>query len=312
MSRAALLWTARIHMAASLAAWIAMSLSTGVAAADDPDTFDAATFESGSVAFDTGARAARSVPGEAPRSAKVSSLVLGIGDAISIQVYGRPELATTTYIAADGSITMPLAGKVAVGGVSPAVAGQRVATAFQRGNILLDPQVTIFLVQARSQQVSVLGAVQSPGRFVIDAQTSLLDVLAEAGGMREDSDDTVILLRSDKNGDPGRIAIDLRTLTQNAAITPMLALRGGDSIYVPVAEPFYVSGEVNTPAMYRLKSGMSVLQAISLAGGVTPRGSSSRIEIRRRNKDGSYAVHAGKPGEPVMANDIIRVKERLF
>ena len=108
-----------------------------------------------------------------PQDARATSpmLALGVGDAVSVQVYGRPELAITTYVADDGSIPVPLAGNVQVQGLSPSDAGQAVAAAFTKGKFLLNPQVTVFLVQFRSQQVSVLGAVRTPGRFIVESRT---------------------------------------------------------------------------------------------------------------------------------------------
>lgn len=239
-------------------------------------------------------------------------LTLGPGDAVSVQVYGRPELTTTTNIADDGSLTMPLAGAVKVAGLSPARAGQRIAAAFREGRYLLNPQVTVSFTQARGQQVSVLGAVKSPGRFTVESRTSVLDVLAQAGGITENGAGVVVLLRPDRAGKVTRYAIDLKGLTQAKTAVPTLTLRGGDSLFVPPAEQFYIHGEVRAPNMYRLEPGMTVVQAISRGGGVTPRGSDSRIEIKRRRPDGSYATSSAELGDTLQADDVIRIKERIF
>lgn len=239
-------------------------------------------------------------------------MTLGIGDTVNIQVYGRPELNTITYVSDDGTITVPLAGSVPVEGLSPAKAGQQVAAAFIDGHYLLDPQVTIFLVQYRSQQVSVLGAVRSPGSFPVESKTTVLDVLAKAGGTTENAANLVTLLRPDKDGNLIRYPIDLSGLSRSNVAVPTLRLRGGDSIFVPPADQFYVYGEVNAPNMYRLEPGMTVVQAVTRGGGITPRGSSRRIEIRRRKPDGTDAKHDGDLGEAIQANDVILVKERIF
>ena len=239
-------------------------------------------------------------------------LTLGIGDAVSVQVYGRPELATTTYVSDDGTIPVPLAGDVAVAGLSPSQAGQRVATAFRKGDYLVNPQVTVLLVQFRSQQVSVLGAVRSPGRFVVESRTTLLDALAQAGGITESGGDVVAILRPDASGKVVRTTVDLNGLSNGSVPASMPMLRGGDSIFVPEADQFYINGEVQAPNMYRLRAGMTVVQAISRGGGITARGSSSRIEIRRRKADGSYQVRSAELSEIVLPNDVIRIKERIF
>lgn len=239
-------------------------------------------------------------------------LALGIGDAISVQVYGRPELTTTTYVADDGTAPIPLAGNVAVAGLSPAKAGQRIASAFRSGGFLVDPQVTVFMVQNRSQQVSVLGAVKTPGRFSVDSKSTVLDALALAGGTTENGGDVVMVLRPDKSGKVKRFPVDLKGLGKAGTPLPTLTLRGGDSVFVPPAEQFSIHGEVRAPNMYRLESGMTVVQAIARGGGITPRGSSSRIEVRRREADGNYKTRSASFNDPVEANDVIRIKERIF
>lgn len=242
----------------------------------------------------------------------VPMLTLGVGDAVSVQVYGRPELATTTYVADDGTIPVPLAGNVQVAGLSPSQAGQHIAAAFSRGKYLVDPHVTVFLVQFRSQQVSVLGAVHAPGRFVIESKTTLLDLLAQAGGTNDNSASQIVLLRANKNGAITRYPIEMAGLSHENMPLPTLALRGGDTIFVPVAEQFYISGEVRSPNMYRFDPGMTVAQAIARGGGITALGSTNRIEITRRKPDGSSLVSSGELSEVVQANDVIRIKERIF
>ncbi len=255
---------------------------------------------------------ASNAPTDAGATTTSSLLSLGIADAVTVQVYGRPELTTTTYVADDGTIPVPLAGNVQVVGLSPAKAGARVADALREGKFLRDPQVTIVLAQFRGQQVSVLGAVRTPGRFVVEARTTVLDVLAQAGGTSENGADVVVLLRQDKSGKVIRTPINLRGLNQAGTALPTLTVRGGDSVFVPVAEQFYINGEVHAPNAYRLDPGMTVLQAIARGGGITRSGSSNRIEIKRRTADGTYVTRDGSLSDAVQANDVIRVKESFF
>lgn len=239
-------------------------------------------------------------------------LQLGPGDAISIKVFGRPELDTTTYISDDGTVPVPLAGAVRIGGLSPAQASTRVADALRQGQFLVDPQVTIFLVEFRSQQASVLGQVQSPGRFPIESKVSVFDLIAQAGGTTEDGADVIYLLRPDGNGVIERHPVDLRALTEGGAAQIAPVVQGGDSIFVPRAGQFYIHGEVQSPNMYRLEHGMTVVQALSRGGGVTQRGSSNRVEIRRRDADGQFMTLRPELTDLVQADDVILIKERIF
>jgi polysaccharide export outer membrane protein len=239
-------------------------------------------------------------------------LRLGSGDAVSVQVYGRPEMSTTTYVSDQGTIEVPLAGEVQVAGLTPAKASHRVAEALRDGQYLLDPHVSITLTSYKSAQVSVLGEIHTPGRFSIESRTTALDLLAQAGGPTENASDVIYVLRPDGKGNVARFVIDLNALRGDGGTMPTLALRGGDSVYVPRADAFYIYGEVHTPNMYRLEPGMNVLQAIARGGGITPRGSARRVEISRHTESGELETFDAKPTDTVQPNDVIRVKERLF
>lgn len=282
------------------AVWLASALLAGCAN-EPPVPLDATRLANG-----LGTRAA------AEAAAPPPAVALAPGDSVTLQVYGRPELTLATSVAEDGTITVPLAGSVAVSGLSPGRAASRVAAAYRSGSYLVDPQVTLALANGRGSQVSVLGAVRSPGRFALEPKSTILDVLAQAGGVTENGSDMIVLLRPDSSGRVARYGIDLKGLSQPRLPVPALTLRGGDSLFVPQAEQFYVYGEVKSPNMYRLEPGMTVVQAISRGGGITPRGSNSRIEIRRRKPDGTWATSSARLEDLLQANDVIRVKERIF
>lgn len=268
---------------------------------DPPVPLDKARLPNG-----LGTRAAAEAAAPAP------ALALGEGDSVTLQVYGRPELSVAATVDDGGTISLPLVGAVTVKGLSPAKAGARVAAAYRNGGYLVNPQVTLALANARGSQVSVLGAVRSPGRYALEPKSTVLDVLALAGGIGENGSDTIVLLRTDGSGKVARYGIDLKGLNQAKLPVPALTLRAGDSLFVPQADQFYVYGEVKSPNMYRLEPGMTVVQAISRGGGITPRGSNSRIEIRRRRPDGTWATSGADLEDLVQANDVVRVKERLF
>jgi polysaccharide export outer membrane protein len=236
---------------------------------------------------------------QAPEAAATASrklLQLGPGDSIAIQVYGQPDMATTVYVADDGTIPVPLVGSVQVNGLSPSEAGRALEKALSDGKFLIDPHVTITVVQSRSQRVSVLGEVGAPGRYPIESNTTIFD----------------LLLRPDANGQNIRYPINLKGLVDQKNAMPTQALQGGDSIYVPRAPQFYIFGEVTAPNMYRIEPGMTVVQAIARAGGVTPRGSRNRIELKRKDANGQEHVVKAKLSDLVQPDDVIRVKESIF
>jgi polysaccharide biosynthesis/export protein len=249
---------------------------------------------------------------EAPTTADQKHMSqLGPGDSVSIQVFGQPE-ATNVYVGDDGTISVPLVGNIQVAGISPVEAAARVAKALKGGGYFVDPHVTIIVTQPRSQLVSVLGEVQSSGRYPINPRTTIVDLLAQAGGVKETASDVGYVLRSDDNGHISRFPIKLNGLTDLKDSLPTATLLGGDSLVVPRAEHYYAYGEVTTPGTYRIEPGMTVIQAIARAGGINERGSERRIQLKRLGKNGQYQVLHPKPGDPIQADDIIRVKESIF
>ena len=237
---------------------------------------------------------------------------LGPGDSVSIQVYGQPDMATTVYVSDDGTIPVPLAGPVQIAGLSPAEASQRIEKALKDGKFLVHPQVTLTVMVSRSQRVSVLGQVGKPGVYPIESNTTIFDLLAMAGGALETGSDEIFLLRKDAGGTLQRYPINLKGLDNAKNAIPAQALRGGDSILVPKAEQFYIYGEITSPKKYRVEPGMTVVQAIAVAGGVTVRGSERRVDIKRLVADGKYVTVKAKLNDLVKPDDVIHVKESIF
>jgi polysaccharide biosynthesis/export protein len=237
---------------------------------------------------------------------------LGPGDSVGILVYGQPDMTTTVYVSDDGTIPVPLAGPVQIAGLSPAEASQRIEKALKDGMFLVDPHVTLTVTVSRSQRVSVLGQVGKPGVYPIESNTTIFDLLAMAGGALETGSEEIFVLRKDAAGTLQRYPINLKGLNDPNNAVPAQGLRGGDSILVPRAEQFYIYGEVASPKKYRVEPGMTIVQAIAVAGGVTPRGSERRVDIKRLLADGKYVTVKAKLNDLVKADDVIHVKESIF
>jgi polysaccharide export outer membrane protein len=217
-------------------------------------------------------------------------------------------------VADDGAVRVPLVGAVQVKGLSTQEAAKRIEKQFKDGGYFVNPHVGLTMTQSLSQRVSVLGEVRTPGRYAVDSKTSIVDLLAQAGGETEVASDTVYILRTDSSGKVSRYPVSVRALTNGGApSTPTQQLLGGDSLYVPKAEQFYILGEVQKPGMYKIENKLTVVEAISLAGGVTAKGSTHRVEVKHAGKNGSDPVIA-KAGlnDLVQPDDVIRVKESIF
>jgi polysaccharide biosynthesis/export protein len=104
--------------------------------------------------------------------------------------------------------------------------------------------------------------------------------------------------------------VDLKEL-QSGALSQNVKLRDGDTIFVPRAETVYVFGQVKSPGAYPIQRNTTVLQALSLAGGVTERGATGRIKIVRIEKGKTIEVRV-QLNDLVRPGDTIMVPERFF
>jgi len=225
---------------------------------------------------------------------------LGIGDAVRVTVFQQPDLTLETRISERGTISVPLIGEVKVAGLSASEAGSQIAGALKRGKFLVNPQVHVAMTTLRSRQVSVLGLVARPGRYALDETSSqLADVIAAAGGVGPTGSEQVTVMR---DGKAHKVAL----------LAKSFPLKGGQTIYVERAPVFYIYGEVTRAGAYRLEPSMTVMQAISLGGGITPRGSDRRLKLRRTAADGKIVETDADPSDIVKADDVIYVKEAIF
>ncbi len=245
-------------------------------------------------------------------SAAPAAELLGDGDSVRVTVFQNPDLTTEARISERGSITFPLIGEVVIAGLTPEGAAARIAERLTRGKFVVRPQVSLAVQQVRSRQVSVLGEVGKPGRYALDdVSNSLTDVLARAGGINGAGDDDVVVVRN-LNGKETRTAIDVPQMYRSGDMSSDLRLQNGDVVYVKRAAQFYLYGQVQKAGAYRLQPQMTVMQAIAVGGGLTPRGTLRGLEVERRSPDGQVSKLRVQPSDMVRADDVVMVRERLF
>jgi polysaccharide export outer membrane protein len=234
---------------------------------------------------------------------------LGAGDELKINVFDHPELQTELRVGEGGSITFPLVGEVKAAGLSVHQLEKALAHALESGGFVRQAQVSVLVEDYQSQRFSVLGQVAKPGQYALMTRTNVMGALAAAGGtINLAGADEATLLRSDGT----HVGIDLISLFQGDP-RQNLTLTAGDTLYVPKAAQFYIYGAVQHPGVYRLERGMTVSQAISAGGGLTPRGSDRRVVARRRDyKAGKEHEVSLDRADLVQPDDVIRVKESLF
>jgi polysaccharide biosynthesis/export protein len=236
---------------------------------------------------------------------------IGPDDVLRISVYGYDDLKTETRVSSDGRISFPLIGEVDVLGKSTMELEEAIAIRLINGGFIHDAQVSVAVLEHNSQQVSVLGYVNKQGRYPLDSDTSIVDLIAMAEGIDENGDNKVVVTRID-NGKPHKQELNLRDYMDSSSDLLPFKMRQGDTVYVPKAPHFYIYGEVLKPGNYRIENELSVVEALAIGGGLTPKGTENDIVIKRKDANGILQEIEANPSDSVLKDDVIYVDERWF
>jgi len=253
---------------------------------------------------------------------------VGPGDVLEVEVFDDPDLSGLVTIQHGGEIAFPLLGELVVDGMT-AKEVQKTLTDRLAKDYLVNPQVSVRVKEHRSQWVTLVGEVVRPGKYFLQGQKTLLDLLTEAGGFTSQASGAVMLSRSapSTSDDDGSAGETLRVFLspeqppaeQKQALS--LQLKNGDIVTATSTQFFYVSGEVKNPGSYPITPGLSVLKAVSVAGGLSKFASKGKVEILRKLPNGETSrikvdlgdIEGGKkPDVPLEAEDIIKVGKRVF
>ena len=246
--------------------------------------------------------------------------VIGPQDVLTVSVFDQPDLGGKYAVELDGSFTFPLIGRVKAGGMTIRDFETELKAKLSDG-FFRNPQITVSIEQYRSQRVFVTGEVRNPATYALTGDMTLIEALARAGSTTQFASDEVVVVRGGKDteeaalpgADAGRetIRVNLKDLQSGAAGARDVPLRDGDTIYVARAELVYVFGQVKTPGSYPIKTDTTVLQALSLAGGVLPTGAMNRTRVIRtvNNEKKEQRVELTDRVQP---GDTLVVPERFF
>lgn len=237
--------------------------------------------------------------------------LLGGGDTVDIAVYEQPDLTTVARISQDdGTITFPLIGEVTIAGLSPEAAGSKIAKLLKDGGFIKNPQVALTVQEFLSQKIPIMGQVNSPGEYSLKGESRVIDLISQAGGLKIDAADLITVVKNE-GGKSVKHEIDLLQfyagdMSQNIEVSR------GDFILVPKMDRFYIQGEVTGTGTYRLERDMTVMQALSVGGGITGRGSLKGMKVIRHKADGTTQKIGVELTDRLQPNDVLIVKERLF
>jgi len=242
---------------------------------------------------------------------------IGPEDVLRVAVYGHPDLTQTVAVQADGSFVFPLLGRVPAADLAPPELERKLVLLLGR-DYIREPQVSVSVQQYRSKVVFVVGEVTRPGLYPLVGTRRLVEVLAKAGPMTERAGSEVVIVRS-RSAEarpvlPTEVAaseaaaevirVDLRAI-EAGDLDKNVALLPRDTVFVPAAPRVFVSGRVPEPGGYPFAPGITVRQAVGLAGGSAR--SASRVRVLREVEGRVLEVAVGLD-DLVQAGDTVVVR----
>lgn len=240
---------------------------------------------------------------------------VGDGDLLTISVYSHPDLESEVRVDGEGRITFALIGELKVGGLTVSDIEKRLAALLEDGYIK-KAHVKVFIKEYKSKKVTVLGEFVKPGLVELTGVSTLLEVISSAGGVTPNAGDDLFIQRKifteAVKAKDITLTVNLKRLLEDGDITANVTVHDGDSIYVPRAAFVYVTGEVKNPDAYKITKDLTVLKAITLAGGFTEKAWKGKTEIIRRNKDGVEETITGEMDALVLPDDVILIPESFF
>lgn len=250
----------------------------------------------------------------APPPPSQPEYIVGPQDLLAVTVQGVAELTRDVIVDQDGTFDFPYIGRIAAAGKGVRAIETEIKSRLSP-RYLVNPVVGVEVKAFRSQVVYVFGAVVRPGSVRIAGNATLMSVLAEAGFSTK-SGSVITITRwpkGAKGSGPAANAPNAETIKVNRKELEMgsaqsIVLQDGDTISVPEAEKYTVTGYVRSPGVFELGGDINVLQALAIAGGATEQGATNRVEIQRAGVE--KPLKNVKMTEMVKPGDIITVPRK--
>ncbi len=236
--------------------------------------------------------------------------LLGPGDVLKISVYENDDLATLARVNYNGFVTMPLLGQVNVADLKPSDAAAKITELLADGYII-NPQVDILVQEFRVKKVTVLGHVNQAGLIQLQGASTFLDILAQAGGLKQGYGDTATIKRRINDKDDVMV-INVRTLIEDGDLSQNIRILEGDSIHIAKGGTCYITGHIGKSGAYSCNKETTVLRLITLAGGFSGKASQSSVRIIRLIDNEKTVLKNVDLGTRLLANDIVVVPESFF
>ena len=263
--------------------------------------------------------------------------IIGPDDVLNISMLDVPELSGEFRVSNTGKVTLPvLSHAVTAAGLTLSQFSTNLENEVKVAGLVSDPHVNTTVNHSRTHSIAITGAVKHPQVYPVFSKTTLHDVISQAEGLSEDASGVAIVERGDiglqtlqsEQGQPvpdsqKTVTVDLTKLLETGDAKANIPVFPGDRVTVPHAGVVYVVGAVTKPGGFTMRpngEGMTVLQALALAGDPTPTAIKDRTMILRKDPlapDGHKQipvdlkqVFGGKSSDPVLeADDILFVPD---
>lgn len=246
---------------------------------------------------------------------------IGVGDQIQVTVYTHEDLSKKVTVGPDGTLDYPLLGNVRAAGRTVRELQEDLAEALGK-DFIVNPQVSIEIASYKSQFAFVTGPVKSPGKVPLEGSTTLKDALSAVGGLMPEAGYLVTVARTvvGSDGLPRNAEMLRFSRSDIESGRANLALQPNDVITVSEKDYFYIQGEVRKPGRYDLQPGLTLLQAIAVAEGLTDWADMKEIGVTRRIEGRTERRIANlrnierqkDPDIPLVAGDVIIVPRRFL
>lgn len=221
-----------------------------------------------------------------PSGAPAGDYVIGEEDVLQISVWGNDRLSLSVPVRPDGKISLPLLNDVQASGLTALQLKEEIALRLKE--YMTDPNVTVIVTGINSFKVFVQGEVGAPGAVILRGKVTLRELLAMVGGVKETAD----LRRASLMREGRKLSVDFYRLLREDDLGQNVPLQANDAIVIPdnYQGRVTVIGEVQAPQALLYKDGMTVLDAVLQAGGLTPFAKANKVVVMRENGHGKEKI----------------------
>jgi polysaccharide export outer membrane protein len=229
------------------------------------------------------------------------SMPIDSGDLIDVQVFSTPELSGRLRVDEGGYINLPAGGRLHISTLTARQASVAIENLLRKNEIMMNPEVTVFIVEYATQGITVLGEVKSPGTYSLLGPHSLYDVLAAAGGPTQSQGANITIVHKHDPDNPQIIPVHSPNYSAEQQATQ---IHSGDTVVVSRASIIYIMGDVSRSGAFYIQTGgpLTVLNGIAMAQGLNRTASTKHAEIIRKTDTDTRLISLN-------LNDILKHKQ---